>query len=84
MECPQCRCNRSKVIEKRNHFSQVRRRRQCIGCGHRYTTTETIRRKVDRVDPAAIRQAVCSAHKAKLDAAASKLAAALTNEGELV
>ena len=39
MECPQCKSNKSKVIDKRNAQDHIIRRRQCEN-GHRYTTME--------------------------------------------
>lgn len=43
MECPNCeRETRQKVIDKRNNGPEnsIRRRRECLTCGERFTTYE--------------------------------------------
>jgi transcriptional repressor NrdR len=44
MRCPECSCVEDKVIDSRSvrEGAGVRRRRECTGCGHRYTTYEGI------------------------------------------
>lgn len=44
MKCMYCGCTESKVIDSRStdEDSSIRRRRECIGCGRRFTTYETI------------------------------------------
>ena len=44
MRCMYCDCTESKVIDSRsaNDDRTIRRRRECIGCGRRFTTYETI------------------------------------------
>jgi len=44
MECPFCRSDNDKVIDSRaaDGGSVIRRRRQCLECGRRYTTYERI------------------------------------------
>ena len=44
MRCPKCGCQDDKVIDSRasREGSAIRRRRECIRCGHRYTTYEQI------------------------------------------
>ncbi len=42
MRCPFCGCENSRVIDSRNVNESVRRRRQCLGCGSRFTTYEWI------------------------------------------
>lgn len=44
MKCQYCSCTESKVIDSRptEEFSSIRRRRECIGCGRRFTTYEKI------------------------------------------
>lgn len=44
MKCPSCGCVDSKVIDSRENedSTSIRRRRECIKCGKRYTTYETI------------------------------------------
>ncbi len=46
MRCPQCGCQDDKVIDSRasREGAIIRRRRQCIACGHRFTTYEEIER----------------------------------------
>jgi transcriptional repressor NrdR len=42
MRCPKCTSIEDKVIDSRisREGSTIRRRRECLECGHRYTTTE--------------------------------------------
>lgn len=44
MKCPYCSYNEDKVIDSRpaEDFSSVRRRRECLKCGSRFTTYEKI------------------------------------------
>ncbi|MDD4292050.1 MAG: transcriptional regulator NrdR [Clostridia bacterium] len=44
MKCPYCKCLDSKVIDSRQseNGEEIRRRRECIACGKRFTTYETI------------------------------------------
>lgn len=44
MRCPKCSCNDDKVIDSRSvkEGFGVRRRRECLGCGHRFTTLESV------------------------------------------
>ena len=44
MKCQYCSCTDSKVIDSRptEEGSSIRRRRECIGCGRRFTTYEKI------------------------------------------
>lgn len=42
MKCPECGCEESKVIDSRPTDNKVRRRRECIRCGTRFTTYEII------------------------------------------
>ena len=46
MRCPKCACQDDKVIDSRasREGSTIRRRRECVQCGHRYTTYEQIER----------------------------------------
>lgn len=46
MRCPKCACQNDKVIDSRSsrEGATIRRRRQCIQCGHRFTTYEEIER----------------------------------------
>lgn len=51
MRCPKCGTNEDRVIDSRlakGGFS-IRRRRECVGCEHRYTTYEEIERTELRV-----------------------------------
>ena len=44
MRCPRCACQNDKVIDSRatKEGAGVRRRRECLQCGHRFTTHEEI------------------------------------------
>lgn len=44
MKCPYCSFEESKVIDSRSadDGARIRRRRECLGCGKRFTTHETI------------------------------------------
>ena len=44
MKCLYCNCTDSKVVDSRaaDDDKAIRRRRECIGCGRRFTTYETI------------------------------------------
>lgn len=42
MRCPYCSKENSKVIDTRESEDAIRRRRECIECGHRYTTYERV------------------------------------------
>lgn len=44
MKCIYCGCEDSKVLDSRSteETNAIRRRRECTGCGKRYTTYETI------------------------------------------
>ena len=42
MRCPYCNHSESKVIDSREATEGIRRRRECIQCGLRYTTYERI------------------------------------------
>jgi len=42
MICPSCKKNNTKVLDSRDEKILVRRRRECLGCKHRFTTFERI------------------------------------------
>ena len=44
MECPKCKQNKSRVLESRTTESgqTIRRRRECLNCGFRYSTYEQV------------------------------------------
>ena len=44
MKCPFCSYTESKVIDSRptDEFARIRRRRECLSCGKRFTTYEVI------------------------------------------
>ena len=46
MRCPKCGCQDDKVIDSRasREGSTIRRRRECLGCEHRFTTYEEVER----------------------------------------
>ncbi len=41
MKCPKCGFEETKVIDSRQAENKIRRRRECIVCGNRFTTFET-------------------------------------------
>jgi len=41
MKCPYCG-NRTKVIDSRSAGEGIRRRRECLACGQRFTTYERV------------------------------------------
>lgn len=47
MRCPKCASTDDKVVDSRisKDGTTIRRRRECLGCGYRYTTTEEILRE---------------------------------------
>jgi transcriptional repressor NrdR len=44
MKCPYCRHSKSRVVDKRNTagLDVIRRRRECLACGRRFSTYERI------------------------------------------
>jgi len=44
MRCPKCTSIEDKVVDSRisKEGSTIRRRRECLECGHRYSTTESV------------------------------------------
>lgn len=42
MNCPFCSYEESKVVDSRPSDKRIRRRRECIKCGGRFTTYETV------------------------------------------
>jgi transcriptional repressor NrdR len=40
--CPVCRSPNTKVLDSRDSRDGIRRRRQCLECGHRFTTRERV------------------------------------------
>lgn len=54
MKCPFCDHSKSKVIDSRNSHegNAIRRRRECIKCGRRYTTYE----RVEELTPMVIKK----------------------------
>ncbi len=51
MQCPFCQSPDTKVIDSRlaNEGAQVRRRRECLSCGERFTTYETAELSMPRL-----------------------------------
>ena len=47
MRCPKCGCQDDKVVDSRasREGATIRRRRECIACGHRFTTYEEVERQ---------------------------------------
>ena len=44
MRCPYCGFSESKVIDSRPTEDNIRRRRECMSCGKRFTTYESVER----------------------------------------
>jgi len=44
MRCPYCGCTEDKVVDSRSNLEGtiIRRRRECLGCGKRFTTYERV------------------------------------------
>jgi len=42
MKCPYCNSVETKVVDKRDSETSIRRRRECLKCGKRFTTHERI------------------------------------------
>jgi transcriptional repressor NrdR len=45
MRCPVCDAEDSKVVDSRTSQDAVRRRRECLRCGERFTTHERVERR---------------------------------------
>jgi transcriptional repressor NrdR len=47
MKCPYCKADNSKVVDSRNYQDglAIKRRRECIQCGKRFTTYEKVEQK---------------------------------------
>lgn len=47
MRCPKCSSTEDRVVDSRvsKDGTAIRRRRECVDCNHRFTTTETILRE---------------------------------------
>lgn len=47
MKCPFCKADNSKVVDSRNYQDgiEIKRRRECIQCGKRFTTYEKVDQK---------------------------------------
>ena len=62
VQCPSCRVDDSKVVDSRlaEDGTAIRRRRECLGCSHRFTTFE-------RVDHAPLTVLKSSGHVVRFD-----------------
>ena len=49
MKCPYCQSKDSKVVDSRDADASIRRRRECLNCGRRFTTYERVERASLRV-----------------------------------
>lgn len=45
MKCPKCNSAKSKVNDSRDHCDNIKRRRECLQCGFRFNTIETVEMK---------------------------------------
>lgn len=43
MKCPICKSDNFRVVDTRQSEDCIRRRKECLDCGHRYSTEERIR-----------------------------------------
>lgn len=50
MICPYCRFPESKVVDSRPKNDRIKRRRECIKCGARFTTFETVEKPMLMVE----------------------------------
>lgn len=100
MLCPFCNAPDTKVIDSRLAMEggQVRRRRECLGCGERFTTYETVELSLPRViksdgnrekfDDAKIRQGLVKAlekrpvESDKIEETISRISKELMSEGQ--
>jgi transcriptional repressor NrdR len=46
MRCPRCQHEDTKVIDSRTSGDSIRRRRECLECGERFTTHERLEQRV--------------------------------------
>ena len=49
MLCSRCQHDDSKVTDSRSHGTSIRRRRECLHCGFRFTTWERVEQKLPLV-----------------------------------
>ena len=49
MKCESCKNEQTEVIDSRPSGETIRRRRRCVGCGHRFTTREVSAKFVEEV-----------------------------------
>lgn len=56
MNCPICRHADSRVIHTDADATEIKRRRECLQCRHRWTTFERTQAELERLDK--IREAV--------------------------
>lgn len=49
MQCLACQHEESKVVDSREARDSVRRRRECLACGHRFTTFERIEHRLPTI-----------------------------------
>lgn len=40
MNCPECKANENRVIDSRPERTEIKRRRACLKCNHRWNTYE--------------------------------------------
>ena len=50
MRCVECKLGDTRVIDSRDDEKIIRRRRQCLGCGFRFTTYEKIENPTIRIE----------------------------------
>lgn len=50
MQCTECKKGDTKVIDSRDDEKTIRRRRECLACGYRFTTYEKIEIPIIRIE----------------------------------
>ena len=58
MICPKCKANQLTVVDSRPTSNEVRRRRECLVCHHRFTTVEISLDRAKKIDAERLRQQI--------------------------
>lgn len=58
MICPACKANQLTVVDSRPTSHEVRRRRECLACHHRFTTVEISLDRANKKDAERLRQKI--------------------------
>lgn len=46
MRCPDCQSDNTRVVDSRTNGDGIRRRRECVACGARFSTMETVEQRL--------------------------------------